>query len=224
MLSPSDLLQFNLFSSLSAADVAPILPHLREKNFRRGQILFVEGEIGTKVYFLLKGQVKLSKTLANGEEQILDWCGPYDSFAEILLVESGSYPVTAEVTHDSTILVLSNEIIPSLLKKHPSLALAIIRTLNRRLRLAQEFIRLLTSKSTAGILGALLLRLARPAPAPDRPIYVPSGLTHKDLAGMIGTSREVVNRALNVWKKSGIIRIEQGKLEILKPQELADWP
>ncbi|MDI6916058.1 MAG: helix-turn-helix domain-containing protein, partial [Desulfitobacteriaceae bacterium] len=100
----------------------------------------------------------------------------------------------------------------------------IIRTLNKRLRLAQEFIRILTSKSTAGILASLLLRLARPAPSPGKPIFVPGGLTHRDLAGMIGTSREVVNRSLNAWKKSGIIRVANEHIEIIKPQELADWP
>ncbi|MHB1654639.1 MAG: Crp/Fnr family transcriptional regulator [Desulfitobacteriaceae bacterium] len=224
MLSTSELLRFGLFSSLQPEDVMPFLPHLRERHFRRGQILFVEGEIGSNVYFMLSGQVKLSKILPDGEEQILDWCGPYDSFAEILLLETGSYPATAEVVQDSSILVLTNEVVPFILEEYPPLAVAIIRTLNKRLRLAQEFIRILTSKSTAGILAALLLRLASPAPATDKFIYVPGGLTHRDLAGMIGTSREVVNRSINAWKKSGIVHLSGGRLEILKPQELADWP
>lgn len=224
MLTTSELLQFNLFSTLAEEHVRPFLTHLRERHYRRGQILFVEGEIGSQVYFVLNGQIKLSKMLPDGDEQILDWYGPYDSFAETLLLESGAYPATAEVLQDSTLLVLPNEVVPGILEEHPRLAVAIIRTLNKRLRLAQEFIRILTSKSTAGILASLLLRLARPAPSPEKPIFVPGGLTHRDLAGMIGTSREVVNRSLNAWKKSGIIRVSNEHIEIIKPQELADWP
>ncbi|CAA7601006.1 RmlC-like jelly roll fold [Acididesulfobacillus acetoxydans] len=224
MITTRELLRFDLFSFLSREEVSLFLPHLQERRCRKGHILFVEGEIGSVVYFVLHGQVKLSKMTPDGEEQILDWCGPYDSFAETLLLESGSYPATAEVVRDGTLLVLNNEIMPALLEEHPRLAVALVRILSKRLRLAQEFIRILTSKSTAGTLASLLLRLARPASAPDAPIYIQPGLTHRDLAGMIGTSREVVNRSLSAWKKSGIIRPTAEKLEILKPQELADWP
>lgn len=224
MLKPEDLLRFSLFSSLSPNDVAPLLPHLIERHYRRGQLLFVEGEIGSSVYFVLSGQVKLSKSTPEGEEQILDWCGPYDFFAEVLLLEAGSYPATAEILQDSTLLVLRNEVMPNILESNPILSVALIRTLSRRLRLAQEFIRILTNRSTAGILAALFLRLARPATSPGQPIFVDASLTHRDLASMIGTSRENVNRAINGWKRSGILRLVDDRLEIIKPHELADWP
>lgn len=224
MLSPEQILRFSLFSSLKPNDVAPLLPHLVERRYRRGQLLFVEGEIGSSVYFVLSGQVKLSKSTPEGEEQILDWCGPYDCFAEVLLLEAGSYPATAEVLQDSILLVLHNEVMPQILESNPVLSIALIRTLNRRLRLAQEFIRILTNRSTAGILAALFLRLARPALSPGQPIFVDASLTHRDLASMIGTSRECVNRSINNWKRSGIIKLVDDRLEIIKPHELADWP
>ena len=131
MLKPEELLRFSLFSSLTSENVAPLLPHLEERQYRRGQLLFVEGEIGSSVYFVLSGQVKLSKSSPAGEEQILDWCGPYDCFAEVLLLESGSYPATAEVLQDSTLLVLHNAVMPCILEANPALAVALIRTLNR---------------------------------------------------------------------------------------------
>ncbi|KGK89682.1 cyclic nucleotide-binding protein [Desulfosporosinus sp. HMP52] len=224
MLNSEDLNRFSLFSSLSSQDIAPLLPNLIERRYRRGQILFVEGEIGSSVYFVLTGQVKLSRSTQTGEKQIIDWCGPYECFAEVLLLESGSYAATAEVIKDSTLLVLNNEIMPRLLEANPALSVALIRTLSRRLRLAQEFIRILTNRSTTGILAALLLRLARPAVTTGRPIFVDASMTHKDLASMIGTSRECVNRAINGWKRAGILKLVDGRLEILKPHELADWP
>ncbi|SDG88776.1 Crp/Fnr family transcriptional regulator [Desulfosporosinus hippei] len=224
MLNSEDLSRFSLFSSLSSQDIAPLLPYLIERRYRRGQILFVEGEIGSSVYFVLTGQVKLSRSTQTGEKQIIDWCGPYECFAEVLLLESGSYAATAEVIKDSTLLILNNEIMPRLLEANPALSVALIRTLSRRLRLAQEFIRILTNRSTTGILAALLLRLARPAATAGKPIFVDASMTHKDLASMIGTSRECVNRAINGWKRSGILKLVDGRLEILKPHELADWP
>jgi len=224
LLDPQILKRFSLFSSLSDEDLIPILPQFKTRKFRKGQILFMEGEIGSQVYFILEGQVKLTKTLPNGDEQILDWCGPYDSVAEILLVEPGSYPATAEVLKDSTLLVFSNQGMLDILEKNPKLAVALIRKLNMRLRMNLEFIRLLTSRSKAGVLATLLLRLAKPALAPGEPIYYDATLTNRDLASMIGTSREVVNRTLNQWKKAGIIRLNGERMEILRPQELADWP
>ena len=224
MLTADELLRFSLFSSLNSDDVSPLLPHLQERRYRKGQLLFIEGEIGTCVYFVLSGQIKLSKATTEGAEQILDWCGPFDSFAEVLLLEPGPYPATAEVLQDSVLFVLHNEIMPRILEKSPALSLALIRTLSRRLRLAQEFIRILTNRSTSGILAALLLRLAQPAASPGEPIFVDASLTHRDLANMIGTSRECVNRAINGWKKSGVLRLADTRLEILKPYELADWP
>ena len=125
MLDPQILKRFSLFSSLSDEDLIPILPQFKTRKFRKGQILFMEGEIGSQVYFILEGQVKLTKTLPNGDEQILDWCGPYDSVAEILLVEPGSYPATAEVLKDSTLLVFSNQGMLDILEKNPKLAVAL---------------------------------------------------------------------------------------------------
>ncbi|MDP4125322.1 MAG: Crp/Fnr family transcriptional regulator [Bacillota bacterium] len=224
MLQPEELLRFSLFSSLTADDVTPLLPHLNERHYRRGQLLFVEGEIGSSVYFVLSGQVKLSKSTSEGVEQILDWCGPYDCFAEILLLEDGPYPATAEVLQDSTLLVLHNDVMPRILEANPTLSMALIRTLSMRLRLAQEFIRILTNRSTAGVLAALFLRLAKPAAKPGQPIYIDASLTHRDLASMIGTSRECVNRAINGWKKSGVLKLVDDRLEIINPYELAEWP
>ena len=224
MLKPEELLRFSLFSSLTSEDVSPLLPHLQERHYRRGQLLFVEGEIGSSVYFVLSGQVKLSKSTLAGEEQILDWCGPYDCFAEVLLLEAGSYPATAQVLQDSTLLVLHNDVMPRILEANPALSMALIRTLSRRLRLAQEFIRILTNRSTVGILAALFLRLAQPAVVPGQPIFIEASLTHRDLASMIGTSRECVNRAINGWKRSGILKLVDDRLEIIKPYELAEWP
>lgn len=224
MLNPVELLRFSLFSSLSTDDVFPLLPYLQEHRYRRGQILFVEGEIGSSVYFVLSGQVKLSKSTLEGTQQILDWCGPNDCFAEVLLFEAGSYQTTAEVLQDSTLLVLHNEVMPRLLEANPALSMALMRTLSRRLRLAQEFIRVLTNRSTSGVLAALFLRLAQPAANPGQPIFVDASLTHRDLASMIGTSRECVNRAINSWKKSGILKLVDDRLEIIKPHDLADWP
>lgn len=224
MLQPEQLLRFSLFSSLTPDDVAPLLPHIQECHYRRGQLLFVEGEIGSSVYFVLSGQVKLSKSTPDGVEQILDWCGPYDCFAEVLLLEAGSYPVTAEVLQDSTLLVLNNRVMPQILATNPALSVALIRTLSRRLRMAQEFIRILTNRSTAGALAALFLRLAKPASQPGRPIFIDASLTNRDLAGMIGTSRESVNRIINNWKKREVIQLADNRLEILKPYDLAEWP
>ena len=224
MLNSEDLRRFSLFASLSSNDVDPLLPHLVERRYRRGQLLFIEGEIGSSVYFVVSGQVKLSKSTLTGEKQIIDWCGPNDCFAEVLLLEAGSYPATAEAVKDSTLLVLHNEVMPQILEANPALSVALIRTLSRRLRLSQEFIRILTNRSTTGILAALFLRLARPAKTPGNPIFVDASLTHRDLASMIGTSRECVNRAINSWKRSGILKLVDDRLEILKPQELADWP
>lgn len=224
MIDLQGLKQFSLFSTLTDEDLKAILSHIRLRRYRKGQILFMEGEIGSHVYFVLSGQIKLSKTLPDGNEQILDWCGPYDSLAEILLIESGPYPATAEALQESQVLVLSNLGIPNLLANHPQLGIALVRTLSKRLRLNQEFIRILTSRSTAGMLASLLLRLARPAPNLGEHIYVDGTITHKDFASMIGTSRELVNRSINNWKRLGILRLHEGRLEILKPQELADWP
>ncbi|MFZ3371905.1 MAG: Crp/Fnr family transcriptional regulator, partial [Desulfitobacteriaceae bacterium] len=186
MLAPQ-LARFTIFSSIGPEDLLPLAPHLKERRYRRGQILFVEGELGSNVFFVISGLVKLSNNTPDGEEQILDWCGPYDSFAEILLLETGSYPATAEVVQESTVLVLDNGAMSTIVENHPKLALALIRTLSKKLRMSQEFIRILTTRSTTGILAALLLRLARPACTPSQPIYVDATLTNRDLANMIGT-------------------------------------
>ena len=223
MLDLTTLQRFSLLSHLSEKELLAFLPHCKPRSCRKGQIVFSEGEIGSLVYFVISGQIKLRKNLPNGDEQILDWCGPFDTLAETLFLESGSYPATAEVVKESSLLVFNNHNMPQLIETYPQFAIALTRELNKRLRFNQEFIRVLTSRSTAGILASVILRLAKPGTS-GNPIHIDASLTKKDLANMIGTSREFVNRTLNQWKKNGTIRVLEDRLEVLKPFELADWP
>ncbi|HHY79824.1 Crp/Fnr family transcriptional regulator [Thermoanaerobacter thermohydrosulfuricus] len=191
--------------------------------FKKGSIIFMEGEKGEAIYFVKSGKVKISKTSSIGKEYIIKIMEKGDVFAESILFVGGEYPATAEAIEDSEVIMLKNKDIENLILKNTEIALSIIKLMAKRLKNVSYIIENLALRDSIGRTASVLLTFAK-----ERGVNVKEGillnlnLNRQDLANIIGISRETVTRVLSQMDKEGIIKLNRNKVIIKDIERLRE--
>ncbi|HHY81349.1 MAG TPA: Crp/Fnr family transcriptional regulator [Clostridiales bacterium] len=212
------------FSGISDEELKAITDIMIERMYHRGRIIFMEGEFGEAVHFVMEGKVKIYKTSDDGREHILFIAVPGDIFAEVILFNEVNYPATAEVIEDARIALIRNEDLENVLKAHPSMAVAIIKVLNKRLIDAQQQVKSLALHNTHGRTAEMLMKLAMEhGTQTEGGLELDLNISRQELANMVGTTRETVTRVLMAFKKYKLIDINRNTIRITNPEKLKEW-
>ncbi|MGF7185104.1 CRP/FNR family transcriptional regulator [Desulfitispora alkaliphila] len=209
------------FSDLSHEDLKRINDIVIYRRYRKGMLIFMEGEPGDELYFVKEGRIKLSKMLDDGREHILHFVQAGEVFAEILLFDGGNFPATAEVMEKAEIGIIRNKDLDKLLKECPEITLKLLKVMSKRLRKAQLQIRDLALKDTYSRLASTLLKLAQEYG--DDSGGINFTLSQQELANMIGSSRETVARILSDFKNDNLISVQRKRIIILDSEGLKNW-
>ncbi|SHJ45684.1 transcriptional regulator, Crp/Fnr family [Geosporobacter subterraneus DSM 17957] len=213
-----------LFSQLDQESLEKISSITQEKRYRKGAIIFMEGDKGEALYFIKSGKVKISKLSNDGRELILNIYGSGDVFAEVTLFNNVMYPATAEVMEDAVVGVIMNGDLEELVRQNADLALQIIKILNKRLYMSQMKLKQMALSDTYVRTAQILVKLADDhGVEKNGAIDLKLDLSRQELANMIGTARETVSRALSQFKKEGSIEISGKKIIIKNMEKLKSW-
>lgn len=187
-----------------------------QTTFPGGATLFVEGQTPRGVFLLCTGKVKLSTTSRDGKVLILKMAGPGDMLGLSAVISGTPYEVTAETGMPCQVNFVQREALVSLLEKHGEAGLRSAQTLSREFQSAYRDIHdLILARSSAGKLAKLLLSWTPPtSDNSNKEIRVRYGLTHEEMAQMIGASRETVTRLLGDLRRKQLIRLEGSTLVI----------
>jgi CRP/FNR family transcriptional regulator, cyclic AMP receptor protein len=187
-----------------------------QTTFPGGATLFVEGQTPRGVFLLCSGKVKLSTTSRDGKVLILKMAGPGDMLGLSAVISGTAYEVTAETGMPCQVNFVQREALLSLLEKHGEAGLRSAQTLSREFQSAYRDIHdLILARSSAGKLAKLLLSWTPPVTDnANKEIRVRYGLTHEEMAQMIGASRETVTRLLGDLRRKQLIRLEGSTLVI----------
>lgn len=200
------------FAELSPQELTTAAASLVERRLDAGQIGFLEGEACSGLHLVVSGQAKVARLSVDGREQVLALLKPGDSCNEVPVVDGGANPATFTAVEPTTVWIWTAEEMDRLRAAVPSLNEAIIRSLAARCRELVDRIGSLSFRSVTARLAAFLLERAAPQPQ--------SGLdrrrwTQEEIAGHIGTVREMVGRALRNLEKDGLIRFDRHRIEIV---------
>lgn len=213
-----------LFSLLHKQQLEEVGKSIFERSYQKGRIIFMEGEPGEAIFFIKSGRVKVTKQTKDGREHILHFINPGEVFAEVILFDESTYPATAEVVEDCTVGMIRNADMEKIISNHPDIALALLRIMARRLRIAQnQLIELALMDTTRRAASMLLFLAGEQGIKTDRGIIIDISLTNQDLASLIGTSRETANRILNDFKRQKAIDLKKGQVTILDKYKLRSW-
>jgi CRP/FNR family transcriptional regulator, cyclic AMP receptor protein len=197
----------NLLRSFSAIS--------HQTTFPADATLFVEGQSPRGVFLLCSGKVKLSTSSRDGKVLILKMAGPGEMLGLSAVIAGTEYELTAETAVPCQVNFVPREPLVELLEKHGEAGLRAAQALSREFQSAYRDIHdLILARSSAGKLAKLLLSWTPTAATGTKEIRVRSGLTHEEMAQMIGASRETVTRLLSDLRKKQLIRLEGSTLVI----------
>src|SRR5213083_3606649 len=182
----------------------------RERSYPRNSVILFEDDPGDALYVVAQGQVKVVLIGEDGREVILSVMGEGEFFGEMALVDDEPRSAHVIAMEDSTLLVLRREDFQGILKQTPSIALALLRELSRRLRRVDEKVGSLVLLDVNGRVAQLLLDLADETDGQR----ITRRLTHHTIAQMIGSSRETVSRTMRDLVEKGWIAVSRKDITI----------
>lgn len=212
------------FTNLQESDLLKINEITIQRNYRKGSIIFMEGDTGEAFYFIKSGKVKIYKTSPDGRELIFAILSEGDVFAEVTLFNDINYPASAEVMEDASLGMIKNQDLEGVISKNAELALAIIKVLSRKLFNSQQKVKELALGDTFMRTAQTIIKLAEEhGKKTDEGLEVKLDISRQELANMIGTARETVSRALSQFKKEGSVDISGKKIIVKDMQKLKSW-
>ncbi|MHB8399611.1 MAG: Crp/Fnr family transcriptional regulator [Candidatus Limnocylindrales bacterium] len=212
-----------LFAGLSPADLASLEAEARVRRFRRGEVLFHQGDPGDALFIVARGAVKISLSSDDGDEAIITTARPGEFFGELALLDGAPRSATATALEPTETIVLSRLRFRELLATEPALRDALFATLARELRQLTTHVQELHFLDITGRLAARLIRLAETdgASSADGTIRLDAPLTQGDLGSMIGATRQTVNKLLGIFVDDKLLRLDHDAIVILDHDGLA---
>jgi CRP-like cAMP-binding protein len=197
--------------------------HKTTNQYKKGQVIFYEGNQSYGLYCIFAGRVKLYKTGVDGRQQIVRIAGPGDLLGYRSLFADEPYAATAEVIEDATICCVDRNAFFPLLSKNPQLSLNIIRKLARELREAEDLATSMAHRSVRERMAELLLMLKETYGKPAKAgVRIDLHLSREEMAEMIGVTQETAIRLLSEFKKDGLIDVKERDITVLDPKGLVE--
>jgi len=220
-----------LFGGMDEASLELVGDALRPRHFRRGETLFHVGDPGDALFIVASGSVKITLPPDDGSEPaILTTIGPGGFFGELALLDGGRRSATAVALDAVTTLILRRDALDHLVDDQPALRRALLVALAAEIRRLTAQVQDLHFLDLPGRLAQHLLRSLphEPGASDDPEAALPDGevrlswpYTQAELAGMIGGSRQSVNRLLSEYVAAGLVRFEVDELVIPDAHRLA---
>ena len=210
-----------LLHELSDEDTEIFRPYTHVVVLRRGERLYDEGEVDDKLYVVIAGKVKLSRSSPDGREVLVRVRGPGEMFGELAMFDPQYRTSTAAAVTDSRLAVIAHDDLRQILISRPWLAMLLLKELAQRLRNLTETTTGLIFTDVPGRVARALLELAdKFGTEQDDGIQVNHDLTQEELAQYVGASRETVNKALADFANRGWLQLSAKSVLLTDPDRL----
>lgn len=211
-----------IFEGLASADVEPLRTVIRTRRFDRGAYLFRQGDPGSHLYMVVEGEVLIGLVGERGGQVVFAIAGPGEVFGELSLFDDeGERTADAEALKPTVCLVIPKAPFLRFLTSQPRLLLRIIASLSVYIKRKDAA---MGDVAFLDITGRVASKLAELAETRGRQtsdgIVIDLPLSQRVLAGMVGASRENVNRALRRFSGLGYIRQSGGTITVLDRDRL----
>jgi len=205
---------------LEEATRATFIARARRRRFDAGELITREDETCAGLFVTVSGLVKVFKTSIHGREQILRYAPPGSSFNEVTVLDGGSNPTSAEAVVSTEVLVFSRQLMLELIDTDPKVARSVIDSLTGLYRHLMELVEDLSFRHVSERVARVLLQSVMPHPGVGAGVDMQRRLTQSEIAEIIGSTREVVGRALRGLEESGAIRVDRGVISLVDPTKL----
>ncbi len=208
-----ELVSSDFFCCLSEATLRALQTIKHTISYPAGTIIFAEGQVASGVHILCQGRIKLLTTNSDGRALILKIVKPGEGLGLNSAVTGKPYELTAEALQPSLLIFISRADYLRFITDHTDACLQLGRHLSRDCEIVYDQVRSIgLCQPVSGRLARFLLKWSSKAIGREGPLRVKLGLTHEELAELIGASRETVTRTLSEFKKQHLIELNGSTL------------
>lgn len=215
--------EVSIFEDLADHDLEKLSKIMVVKHFSKGEMLFMEGDDGNSMYIIKSGKVKILNISEDGKEKIFSILSDGEFLGEMSLIDTETRSATAEAMENlETYIIYKSEFL-EMLKGNFTIVMKILQALSKRIRTMNKKVEILTFKDVYCRFADALLELSEKYGVVSKNyITLNIQLTHKDLANMLGITRETMTRLITKFKKDKIIDVEDKKILILDSAKLSE--
>jgi len=205
-----------LFASLGERELDALLQVTATRRLAPKETLCRKGDPGSQLYGVLSGRLKVMAAGKDGKELVFGVMGPGDVIGEIAVLDSDPRSATVIALEHAELLTLHRRELMPFLERHPKVAIQLARVMARRVRRLSTYAEDSVFLPLPARMAKTVLALAASYGADDgaageaAPVDIP--LAQQDLADMVGTTRESVNKQLRAWEEDGIVGLKRARV------------
>lgn len=196
----------HLLGQLRPEEAAELLAQVASRAVAAGQTIFRKDDPGDGLYGVLAGRVVATVTSPSGKELILNRFGPGEFFGEIALLDGKGRTANAVAREPTGLMFLARRAFLPFLERRPEVAARMIALLCERLRHTTDLVEDAAFRNVPARLAKQLAALALAGGSPA------VAIGQRELAQMLGVSREIVTRQLGVWQEAGLVELSRGRI------------
>lgn len=210
----------SLMEAASGKNALQALTEDRNVNkYKKKQVIYAEGNHPGRLYYVLKGKVKVYKANENGKELVTELFSPGDFLGHVALLEGAVYKDTAEAMEETELAVIPKDDFNELINKNPEVAAKFIQLLAKNVSAKEtQLLRLAYNSLRRKVADALLL-LQKKYQRSDEEKFV-IDISRENLATIAGTATESLIRTLGDFRNEKLIEIIDGNIVLLNQKKL----
>jgi CRP-like cAMP-binding protein len=191
-----------LLSALPKTTLDTLRKSATLRDVERNEVLFCQDDPATELFAIVNGRVAILNRSSDGRESLVAVLDRGNLFGELPLFDNGLRSADARALENTQLLVLPYPAVRAALESHPQLMWIITRVMARRLRSTDDTLADAVFLDVPARTAKRLLELA----GDQEHFRLP--MTQEDLAGLVGASRERVNKALSQFARLGWLEVE----------------
>lgn len=203
-----------LFAGLTPEQLDRIAQAAHPRVFMPGTIIVNEGDDAHGLYVIQSGSLKVFLVEENGRELTLSLLWPGEYFGELALLDDAPRSASVMTRERTELLHISRTAFMALLEQYPSCAHVVMKNLVGRIRTLTDNVRGLALNDVFGRLSRLFESLVVER---DGKRVIERRLTQQEIANLLGSSREMVNRILRELVIGGYVNLDDHQITLLKP-------
>lgn len=212
----------SIFCCLEKDELKTLSSVKRNMLFKKGQIIFSEGNQPHGIFCIHSGKVKIHKLGDEGKEQIVRLAKTSNIIGYRSIFKNNCYYASATALEDTEVCYISKITITNLIKSNFNFSLSLIDLLSDDLKRAEEKITHMAQKHVRERIAEAILLLHEAYGLKEDKETIDSSLTRREIANIAGTTTETSIRILSEFYKDGIIKLTGKDIKILDYPKLVN--
>lgn len=218
------LARTDLFQAMAEKDLQELAGLARVLRVRSGREVFRKGSKPTELFAVVDGSVRVVTSSLEARDLILRTIGAGEVFGEIAIFDRRVRTATVQAAEDSTLLVFDSRDLRAFVERRPGVAIKLLEVFARRLRDTTRQLENNVFLTVEARLAQTLVGLAEEVRSREGSRWITPRVPQTQLAAIVGTVRERINKQLKKWEREELIRVTDGRVELLDIEALRVAP